>query len=71
MQCFFILSTASCETEILFYVIDISFNSSSDLVSAIPFFGSTKYLFKPFFLVDVPSGLIGSERINKRKGIKI
>ena len=53
MQCFLILGTASCKAEILFYVIDISFYSSPDFVSVIPFFGSadcsgisTKILFR-------------------------
>ena len=40
MQCFLILSTTSCKTEIVFYVIDISFYCGSDFVSVIPLFGS-------------------------------
>lgn len=41
MQCFFILSPASCKTEIIFDVVDISFDNRSDFIGIIPFFGST------------------------------
>ena len=40
MQGLLILSPASCKTEIIFDVIDISFDSSPDFISVIPFFGS-------------------------------
>ena len=53
MQRFFILSPASCKTEIIFDVVDISFDNSPDFIGIIPFFGSadrsgisTKILFR-------------------------
>ena len=52
IQSLLILGSASCKTEIIFDVIDISFDSSPDFISVIPFFGSadrsgisTKILF--------------------------
>ena len=40
MKCFLILCSASCKTEIIFDVVDISFDNSPDFVCIIPFFGS-------------------------------
>ena len=41
MKSFLILSSSSCETEIIFDVINISFNCCSDFIGVIPFFGTT------------------------------
>ena len=41
MQGLLILGAASCKTEMIFDVIDISFNNSPDLIGVIPFIGST------------------------------
>ena len=53
MQGLFILGTASCETEIILDMLDISFNNSPDFIGVIPFFRSancsgisTKILFQ-------------------------
>ena len=52
MQSLLILSSASCKTEIVFDVVDISFDNGSDFIGIIPFFSvadrsgiSTKILF--------------------------
>ena len=39
MQCLLILGSSSCKTEIIFDVIDISFDNSPDFIGIIPFFG--------------------------------
>ena len=41
MQRLLILGSASCKTEIVFDVVDISFDNSPDFIGIIPFFGST------------------------------
>ena len=41
MQCLLILGSSSCKTEIIFDVVDISFDNSPDFIGIIPFFGST------------------------------
>ena len=53
MQSPLILGSASCKTEIVFDVVDISFDNSPDFIGIIPFFGaadrsgiSTKILFR-------------------------
>ena len=53
MQCLLILGSSSCKTEIVFDVVDISFDNSPDFIGVIPFFGSangsgisTKILFR-------------------------
>ncbi len=53
MQSLLILGSASCKTEIVFDVVDISFDNSPDFIGIIPFFGSadrsgisTKILFR-------------------------
>lgn len=56
MQSPFVLSTASCETEIIFDVIDISLDYSSGFISIIPFFGFTNgsgISPKVFFGIDI------------------
>ncbi len=56
MQSPFVLSTASCETEIIFDVIDLSLDYGSDFISIIPFFGSTNgsgISPKVFFGIDI------------------
>ena len=40
MQCLLILGSSSCKTEIIFDVVDISFDNSPDFIGVIPFFGS-------------------------------
>ena len=40
MQRFFILGSTSCKTEIIFDVVDISFDNSPYFIGVIPFFGS-------------------------------
>lgn len=42
MQGLFILSTASCETEIILDMLDIPFNNSPDLIGIVPFLRSTE-----------------------------
>ena len=42
MQGLFILGTASCETEIILDMLDISFNNSPDLIGIVPFLCSTE-----------------------------
>ena len=41
MQSFFILSTTPCQTEVILDVVDISFDNCPDLISGVPFVGST------------------------------
>lgn len=56
MKCFLVLSATTSQTEIFFDVIDITFNGSSDFVSIIPFFCSTKCAWigtKVFFWINV------------------
>ncbi len=56
MQSPFVLSTTSCETEIIFDVIDLSLDYGSDFISIIPFFGSTNgsgISPKVFFGIDI------------------
>ena len=60
MQSLLILGSASCKTEIVFDVVDIPFDNSSDFIGIIPFFGvadrsgiSTKILFR-VDVVNIP-----------------
>ena len=60
MQSLLILGSASCKTEIVFDVVDISFDNSPDFIGIIPFFGtayrtgiSTKILFR-VDVVNIP-----------------
>ena len=53
MQSLLILGSASCKTEVVFDMVDISFDNSPDFIGIIPFFGaadrfgiSTKILFR-------------------------
>ena len=67
MQRFFVLSSACCKTEIVFDVVDISFDNSPDFIGIIPFFGaadrsgiSSKILF--WVDVDHPPTFRGGTR---------
>lgn len=42
MQGIFVLGMSSCETEIIFDMLDISFNNSPDFIGIVPFLCSTK-----------------------------
>ena len=42
MQGLFILGTASCETEVILDMLDISFNNSPELIGIVPFLCSTE-----------------------------
>ena len=56
MQCLLILGSSSCKTEIIFDVVDISFDNSPDFIGVIPFFGSANrsgISTKIFFRIDV------------------
>ena len=41
IQSLLILGSVSCKTEIVFDVVDIPFDNSSDFIGIIPFFGAT------------------------------
>ena len=56
MQRLLVLGPASCKTEIIFDVVDISFDNSPDFIGIIPFFGSADHSgisTKILFRVDV------------------
>ena len=56
IQSLLILGSASCKTEIVFDVVDIPFDNSSDFIGIIPFFGATDrsgISTKILFWVDV------------------
>lgn len=56
MQSLFILGSASCKTEIVFDVVDISFDNSPDFIGIIPFFGTayrTGISTQIFFRIDI------------------